>query len=302
MVSSTTYSSTPATWKKDRGLQLRMILTTFSLFAIYIFFLVSITTYFDVGLVGMAGLFVIFSLVQWYFSDTLALRSMRARVVDQTEYPDLHASVTRLAWQANIPVPKIAVAPTKLPNAFATGRSKNHAAVCVTEGLLRLLDEDELEGVIAHELAHIRNQDVTTMTIASFLSTIAFIIVRWGFFFGGMSRNNRGSAPIYAAIAISFAVWIISFLLIKALSRYREFAADRGAAEITQNPAALSSALRKISTGISMLPPEEEFKSQSEMNAFFIIPIRLGFIGKLFSTHPPMEERIERLNELQYNF
>jgi len=301
MVRSTTYSSTPATWKKDPGLRFRMILTTFLLFALYIFFLAAITTYFDVGLVSMAAIFGIFSLVQWYFSDKLALRSMGARTVDATEYPDLHASITRLAWQAGIPTPKIAVSSIQTPNAFATGRSKNHAAVCVTEGLLRLLNEDELEGVIAHELAHIKNKDVTIMTIASFLSTIAFLIVRWGFFFGG-GRNNRGSAPIYVAIAISFAVWILSFFLIKALSRYREFAADRGAATITQNPAALASALRKISTGISMLPPGGELKSQSEMNAFFIIPIRSGFIGKLFSTHPPMEERIERLNQLQYNF
>jgi len=301
MMRSTTYSSTPATWKKDPGLRFRMILTTFLLFALYIFFLAAITTYFDVGLVSMAAIFGIFSLVQWYFSDKLALRSMGARTVDATEYPDLHASITRLAWQAGIPTPKIAVSSIQTPNAFATGRSKNHAAVCVTEGLLRLLNEDELEGVIAHELAHIKNKDVTIMTIASFLSTIAFLIVRWGFFFGG-GRSNRGSAPIYVAIAISFAVWILSFFLIKALSRYREFAADRGAATITQNPAALASALRKISTGISMLPPGGELKSQSEMNAFFIIPIRSGFIGKLFSTHPPMEERIERLNQLQYNF
>ena len=301
MVSSTTYSSNPTKWKKDPGLQFRMILTTFLLFALYVFFIAAITSYFDVGLISMAAILGLFSIAQWYFSDTLALRSMGARIVDKTEYPDLHASVTRLAWQAGLPTPKIAVTSTQLPNAFATGRSKNHAAVCVTEGLLNLLNEDELEGVIAHELAHIKNRDVTTMTIASFLSTIAFFIVRWGFFFG-RGRNNRAAAPVWAAVAISLAVWIISYLLIRALSRYREFAADRGAAEITQNPAALASALRKISTGISMIPPAGELTSQSEMNAFFIIPIKVGFIGKLFSTHPPMEKRIERLNELQYNF
>jgi heat shock protein HtpX len=293
-------TNSTSAWKKDHGLQFRMFLTAFLLFAVYIFFFAAITLFFDVGLQSMIAIFGIFSIAQWYFSDTLALRAMRARIVGPVEYPDLHRAVSYLSVQAGLPkTPKIAVMPTSIPNAFATGRSQQNAAVCVSNGLLNLLTQDELEGVIAHELAHIKNRDVTIMTMASFLSTIAFFIVRWGWIFQRNSRNSSKS-PIYVAVIVSLLVWLISFFLIKSLSRYREFAADKGAATITRKPLELASALRKISSGVSNIPPSQ-LKSQSEMNAFFIIPFKLDLIGKLFSTHPPVEERISRLEKFHHS-
>jgi heat shock protein HtpX len=185
-----------------------------------------------------------------------------------------------------------------VPNAFATGKSPSSSAVAVTTGIMRTLDEDELEGVLAHELAHIKNRDVMVMTIASFLSTIAFVVVRWGWLFGGGRERGGGGAPVIVAILASLAVWIISFLLIRALSRYREFSADRGGAVITGKPSALASALLKISGRMEKVP-KEDLRDQSEMNAFFIIPIKSGIVGRLFSTHPSTEKRVERLRELE---
>ncbi len=286
-------------WKPDWGLRLRMFVTMFLLFALFIVFAGVITWYLGGSLVMMAFLFGGFSLVQWYFSDRLTLYSMGASKVSEDEHPQLHATVDRLSQQADLPKPTVAVADSKVPNAFATGRSKNHAAVCVTTGLIRMLDQEELEGVLAHELAHIKNRDMTVMTLASFLSTLAFIIVRWGWLFGGGGRGRGGNqAPIWVAILVSFAVWILSYLLIRALSRYREFAADRGAAVITGRPSALASALMKISGNMDRIP-DEDLRDQAEMNALFIIPIKSGFIGRLFSTHPATEKRIDRLRELE---
>jgi len=236
---------------------------------------------------------------QFLFSDKLALYSMGAREVDPDEYPELHRKVERLAQQADLPKPKIAVADSRTPNAFATGRSQDSAAVAVTTGIVNLLDDGELEGVLAHELAHIKNRDVMVMTIASFLSTIAFLVVRWGWLFsGGRSRGGQQQVPVFVAILLSLVVWVISFLLIRALSRYREYAADRGGASITGRPSALATALMKIDSGMEKVP-SEDLRGQSEMNAFFIIPIRSGFIGRLFSTHPSTEKRIERLRDLE---
>ena len=270
----------------------------FLLFALYIVFAGVLAAYVGGGLLTIALVFGGFSLVQFYFSDRLTLWSMGATTVTPEEYPELHAMVDRLAQQADVPKPKVAVVDSKVPNAFATGRSKNHAAVCATTGIMRLLDDEELEGVMAHEFSHIRNRDMAVMTIASFLSTIAFIIVRWGWLFGGGRSRGGNQAPVWVAIVASLVVWIISFLLIRALSRYREYAADRGAAVITGRPSALASALRKISSGIERVP-DQDLRDQAEMNAFFIIPIKAGFIGRLFSTHPPTEKRIERLQQLE---
>ena len=281
-------------WKADWGLRGRMAVTMFLLFALYLVFVGVLVAYFDAGILMVAVLLGSFSLAQFFFSDKLTLWSMGAKEVTEDEYPQLHAMVGRLSQQADLPKPTVAVADSRTPNAFATGRSQNSAAVCVTHGLLRTLNEEELEGVIAHELAHIKNRDMRVMTIASFLSTIAFLIVRWGWLFGG---NDRNSPPVYVAIIISLVVWIVSFLLIRALSRYREFAADRGAAQITGNPAALASALVSISNTMDQVP-QKDLRDQAEMNAFFIIPIRSGFIGKLASTHPSTERRIERLQQL----
>ena len=285
-------------WQTDWGLRGRMVLTMVLLGGLYIVFIGVLALYFEsiVLIVLVMGLFMG---AQFFFSDKLALYSMGAREVDPDEYPDLHRKVERLAQQADLPKPTVAVADSRTPNAFATGRSQDSAAVAVTTGIMDLLDDEELEGVLAHELAHIKNRDVMVMTVASFLSTIAFLVVRWGWLFsGGRSRGGQQQAPVFVAILLSLVVWILSFLLIRALSRYREFAADRGGASITGRPAALATALMKIDSGMEKVP-SEDLRGEAEMNAFFIIPIRSGFVGRLFSTHPSTEKRIERLRQLE---
>ena len=283
-------------WKPDWGLRGRMVLTMFLLFALYIVFVGVLSAYFGRILpviVIMGG----FLFAQFFFSDKLALYSMGAKEVSEEEYPELHAMIGRLSQQADLPKPKVAVADSRVPNAFATGRSQKNSAVAVTTGIMQTLDKDELEGVLAHELAHIKNRDVAVMTIASFLSTLAFLVVRWGWFLGGGDRRE-GGAPVIVAILLSLVVWVISFLLIRALSRYREYAADRGGAVITGKPSALASALLKISGRMDNVP-KEDMREQAEMNAFFIIPIKSGFIGKIASTHPSTEKRVEKLRELE---
>ncbi|WP_276255233.1 zinc metalloprotease HtpX [Halomontanus rarus] len=284
-------------WQTDWGLRFRMLVTMFLLFALYIVFVGVITVYYGGGMIMVVTLFGIFSLGQYFFSDKLTLMSMGAKKVSPEEYPELHASVERLSQQADLPKPKVAVMDTKVPNAFATGRNQRNAAVAVTTGLTKTLDREELDGVIAHELAHVKNRDMMVMTIASFLSTIAFMMVRWGAFFGGGGRG-RNQGGIVVAILVSLVVWIISYLLIRALSRYREFAADRGAAAITGRPSALASALLKISGEMDNVP-KNDMREEAEMNAFFIIPIKSGIVGRLFSTHPSTERRVERLRDLE---
>jgi heat shock protein HtpX len=273
-----------------------MLLTMLLLGALYVVFIGALA-YFGVGLLGIVVVMGLFSLGQFFFSDKLALYSMGASEVSEQEYPRLHGTVGRLSQQADLPKPTVAVADTRVPNAFAAGRSRSSATVCVTEGLLRTLDDEEMEAVIAHELAHVKNRDVMVMTIASFLSTLAFIVVRWGWLFGG-GRNRNGGGQVIVAIGVSFLVWVVSFLLIRALSRYREYAADRGAASITGKPGALASALLTIDGRMDSVP-KEDMREQAEMNAFFILPIRSGFIGRIASTHPPTEKRVERLRELE---
>ncbi|MFC6905509.1 zinc metalloprotease HtpX [Halalkalicoccus tibetensis] len=283
-------------WQTDWGLRGRMVFTGFLLFALYIVFAGLLVAYFG-NIVPMLVMLGGFSLVQYYFSDTLALKSMGARTVDENEYPELHDTITRLSRQADLPKPTVAVTDSRVPNAFAAGRNQKNATVCVTTGILQALSEEELEGVLAHELAHIKNRDVMVMTIASFLSTLAFIVVRWGWLFSG-GGDARNQAPVWVAILVSLVVWVISFLLIRALSRYREYSADRGAAMITGKPSALASALMTISGRMDKVP-KEDMREQAEMNAFFIIPIRSGFIGKIASTHPSTENRIEKLRDLE---
>ncbi len=288
-------------WQADWGLRFRMFLTMFLLFALYIVFAGVMTAYITGGanLLVFAMLFGGMSLVQYYYSDTLTLRSMGAKTVSAEEYPQLHGSVERLSQQADLPKPKVAVMDSNVPNAFATGRNQKNAAVAVTTGLMRTLDQDELDGVIAHELAHVKNRDMMVMTFASLLATIAFMIVRWGAFFGGgQSRGGKGGGGIMVAILVSLIVWIISYILIRALSRYREYSADRGAAAITGNPSALASALMKISGQMDKVP-KNDMREEAEMNAFFIIPIKSGIVGRLFSTHPPTERRVEQLRDLE---
>ena len=283
-------------WKADWGLRGRMALTMFLLFALYVAFVGVLLLYFEnilFAVILLGG----FSLAQFFFSDKLTLWSMGAKEVSEDDYPELHRMLGRLSQQADLPKPKVAVVDSKVPNAFATGRSQKNAAVAVTTGLMRTLDSDELEGVLAHELAHVKNRDMMVMTIASFLSTVAFLVVRWGWWFGGGNRE-RGQPQVWVAIAASLVVWVVSFILIRTLSRYREFAADRGGATITGKPSALASALMTIDGSMSKVP-KEDIREQSEMNAFFIIPIKGDFIGKIFSTHPSTEARVERLRQLE---
>ncbi len=284
-------------WQTDWGLRARMALTMVFLGVLYVVFLGVLWAAFQ-NLLAVVVLLGAFSLAQFFFSDRMALWSMGAQEVERSEYPDLHRAVDRLSQQADLPKPAVAVADTDVPNAFATGRSPSSATVAVTTGLLETLSPEELEGVLAHELAHVKNRDVMVMTVASFLSTIAFLVVRWGWLFGGRGGRRNGGASVFVAILVSLVVWIVSFILTRALSRYREYAADRGGALITGNPSALASALLTIDGRMGDVP-SEDLREQAEMNAFFVIPIDRGFVGKIARTHPPTEKRVERLRELE---
>jgi heat shock protein HtpX len=284
----------PSSFGKDTGLQIRMATTMFLLGAVYVALGVVLV------LTIKSALFVIVILgglaaLQFFTSDKLALAAMGARTVTPQEAPQLHAMIERLCVQADLPKPNIAVANMSMPNAFALGRSPKNATVCATTGIMELLTPAELEGVMAHELSHIANRDVMIMTVASFFATIAAYIVQFGFLFGGGSSDDEDGPGFLVLFLTSMIVYFISFLLIQALSRYREFAADRGAALITGRPSALSSALYKISSGMAQIP-KQDLRSASEMNAFFIFPTS---IGGLFATHPPMEKRIEALSRLE---
>ena len=237
------------------------------------------------------------SFAQLFFSDKLALKAMGAKEVSPEEAPGLHAMIERLCIQADLPKPKIAVADTQMPNAFALGRSQKSATVCATTGIMRTLSPSELEGVMAHELSHVKHRDVLIMTIASFFASLAAIMLQFGFFFGGGGDDENPS--ILVVLLVSFLVYIVSFFLMLALSRYREFAADRGAAIMTGRPSALSSALVKISSQMQRVPTTD-LREAERMNAFFIVPASVkGSVQTLFATHPPMEKRIARLQQLE---
>lgn len=287
-------------WKADWGLRLRMAVTMVLLFALYIVFAGALAWYFGGGIVLMAVVVCGFPILQYFFSDRITLWSMGANEVTEDEYPKLHGTVARLAQQADLPKPDVAVMDSEAPNAFATGRSKNHAVVCVSTGLLRTVNDEELAGVLAHELAHVKHRDMAVMTMASVITVLAMFVLRWGWLFGGGRNRNRngGGAQIFVAIAVSLVVYVVSYLLIRALSRYREYAADRGGAMISGNPAALASALLKIDGRMDRVP-EEDMREQAEMNAFFIIPLRGSGLSRLLSTHPSTESRVERLRELE---
>jgi heat shock protein HtpX len=280
-----------------------MLLTMFLLglvYAVLIGALVAAGTGAITIVVIAAGLF----LVQLFTSDKIALFSMGAREVSPEQAPQLHAIVERLCVAANVPKPKVALAQTPMPNAFAVGRSPKNATVCVTTGLLQLLEPAELEGVLGHELTHVLNRDVMVMTIASFFASIAAFITQMGFWFGGSfnnNSNNQGGAIAWVVvIAISAAVYIISFILLQTLSRYREFAADRGSAIITGRPSALISALLKISGTMGRIPQRDMRAANGELAAFYIFPPRAKqTVATLFSTHPPLEKRIAALERLE---
>jgi heat shock protein HtpX len=241
-------------------------------------------------------------LLQFFTSDKIALFSMGAREVSPREAPQLHGLVERLCIQANLPKPRVAIAQTAMPNAFAVGRSPKTSTVCATTGLLELLTPAELEGVIGHELTHVANRDVMVMTIASFFASIAAFIVQMGFWFGGAfgGDNDEDGPGFFVVIIISAIVYAVSFVLIQALSRYREFAADRGSAIITGRPSALISALMKISGNMQRIPQQDLRAASSELAAFYIVPPKAKqSVANLFSTHPPLEKRIAALQRLE---
>jgi heat shock protein HtpX len=287
---------------RDRGLTLRMGFTLFLLGLVYVVFIAALIAA-GVGAVFILVIAVGFALAQLFLSDKLALSAMRARVTEPDEYPELHETIERLCQLADLPKPKIAVADTDLPNAFAAGRGPKSATVCVTTGIMSRLEPRELEGVLAHELSHIANRDVLVMTVASFLATVAGLLIRWGLYagqFGGGRRNDNTFAVFAIVLVASVVVYVVSFLLLRALSRHREYAADRGAAIMTGAPAQLASALGKI-TGEMARIPVRDLRAAEGLNAFFIIPaVAKGLsLSSFFQTHPPTEKRIERLLTMQ---
>ena len=290
-------ASQKAIFPRDTGLQLRMLLTLFLLGLLYVAFVVALLSAgagVTVMLVVIGGL----TLAQLFLSDKLALAAMGAKEVSPQEAPGLHAMIERLCIQADLPKPKIAVADTDVPNAFAMGRSQKNATVCATTGIMRTLSPTELEGVMAHELAHVKNRDVLIMTIASFFASVAAMMLQFGLFFGG-GDDDDGAPAFLVVLLASAVVYVLSFFLMMTLSRYREFSADRGAALVTGRPSALSSALMRIS-GAMQRVPQHDLREAERMNAFFIVPASVkGSIKTLFSTHPPMEKRIERLQQLE---
>ncbi len=291
-------ASSRVSFGRDLGLQVRMLLTIALLGLLYVVLVVVLLA----AGVGMAVMLVIvagLALAQLFLSDKLALRAVGAREVSPREAPGLHAMIERLCVQADLPKPRIAIAHTAVPNAFAMGRSPRRAVVCATTGILELLEPHELEGVMAHELAHVKHRDVLIMTVASFFASVAAMVVQFGLFFGG-GRDREGGQPAFAVVlAVSVVVYALSFVLMLALSRYREFVADRGAALTTGRPSALASALIKLSDGMQRVP-QRDLRAAGELNAFFIVPARAkGTLRSLLSTHPPMEQRIAALARME---
>jgi heat shock protein HtpX len=286
----------PTSFGRDPGLQARMLITMFLLGLVYVVLVaVALTAKAGVAIFIIAALFA----AQVFASDKLALRAVGAREVSPQEAPELHAMIERLCIQADLPKPKVAVMHSSMPNAFAMGRSQKSATVCATTGIMELLSPAELEGVLAHELTHIINRDVFIMTLASFFATIASYIVQFGFFFGGGDSDDDDGPGFIVVLLVALGVYIVSFLLMQALSRYREYAADRGAAVITGRPSALASALMKISGTMERIP-QSDLRAHAEMNAFYIFPASAKqSLFNIFSTHPPMEKRIAALQRLE---
>jgi len=303
----------------DRGLQARMGLTMFLLGLVFVALVVALVFILAAFKQG-AGVIIFFAVIlgagltfgSLFWSDKIALRASGAREVTPAEAPDLHGTIDRLCALANMPKPRVAIADTDMPNAFATGRNSKNAVLCVTTGLLRRLDQKELEGVIAHEMSHVAHKDVVVMTIASFLGIIAALLVRFAFYGelfgggggrgrGGGNNNNGGALPILLIVmAVGIVVYAISFLLIRLLSRYRELAADRAGALLTGQPSALASALTKVSGAMSAIPTRDLRQAQA-LNAFYFAPALKSdtvSLSTVFSTHPSLERRLQQLSEI----
>ncbi len=298
----------------DRGLTARMGLTMFLLGLVLVVFVLAIVLLlgrFGVSTGGIVFIAILFgggvTIGSLFYSDKIALAAARARVVSPEEAPELHGIVDRLCALADMPKPRIAISDADMPNAFATGRSTKVAVLCVTTGLLRRLNREELEGVISHEMSHVAHKDVVVMTIASFLAIVAGLMVRFAFYgelFGGGGRgrggndNNGGAIVLLAIMAVSVVVYAVSFLLIRALSRYRELAADRSGALLTGQPSALASALQKVSGEIAKIPTKD-LRTAEALNAFYFAPaFTKGSVSSLFSTHPSLDKRLAQLAKI----
>jgi heat shock protein HtpX len=286
---------------RDRGLSLRMLLTGTLLGLLYVVFAVVLFQVLNVGLVPMLVIVIGIAFFQYFTSDKLALAASGAKIVERDEAPQLHDMIERLCAMADLPKPRVAVIDSQVPNAFATGRSPKHAAVAVTRGLWERLEPQEIEGVLAHELSHVANRDVLIMTVASFFAMLAGLLTRFGIYggmFGGGRRDNN-SVPIWLIVlAVSVVTYFLSQILILAISRYREYAADRGSALITGAPEHLMSALQKIANEMFRIP-QQDLREVEGMNAFFIIPASVkGSMSQLFMTHPPLEKRLAALAEI----
>ena len=296
-------------FQADHGLSSRMLLTMFLLGLLYVVF-VAVLVALKIPLILVlliAGGFLFF---QYFFSDRIALASMRGREVSPEQAPELHQMVDRLCALANMPKPKVAIADTDLPNAFATGRNQQHAVVCVTTGILRRLSEPELEAVLSHELSHVAHRDVAVMTLASFLGILAGFVVRSSIYAGAYgggggwgrsnNRDNNAGAVILLVVLASAVVYALSFLLTRLLSRYRELSADRAGAILIGRPSLLASALVKITGDMSRIPTRD-LRAAEPLNAFFFAPaLAPGFsFSSLFATHPPLERRLEQLAQLE---
>ncbi|HEY8407270.1 MAG TPA: zinc metalloprotease HtpX [Gaiellaceae bacterium] len=291
---------------RDTGLTLRMLFTSGLLGLLYVAFALILFYYLNVGVAGMLIIVIGLAVVQYWTSDKLALAASGAKVVSAEDAPELHAMVERLCAMADLPKPRIAVVPSDVPNAFATGRNPKHAAVAVTEGLWRRLEPREVEAVLAHELSHVANRDVLIMTVASFFAMLAALLTRWGMYmgmFGGFGErrdsNGNNQVPVWLIVfLVALVTYVISYVLIRTLSRYREYAADRGSALITGAPENLMSALQKIASGITQIP-QRDLREVQGMNAFFIVPTNWRQqVGELFMDHPPMEKRLAALAEI----
>jgi heat shock protein HtpX len=283
---------------KDTGLQLRMVTTLFLLGLLYVVF---IGVLFAAG--AGAGIIVVVALVllllQFFASDKLAMATLGVKEVSPAEEPELHGIIERLCVQADLPKPRVCVMETSMPNAFAMGRTRKTTTVCATRGILDLLTPPELEGVLAHELTHVINRDVTVMTLAGFFASLAALILQFAFFFGGGRGSSEEEEDIVLVVIASAVVYAVSFLLMRALSRYREFAADRGGAVLTGRPSALASALIKV-TGTMERVPSQDLRSAESLSAFFIVPAKAKkSLYNLFADHPPLEQRLAALERLE---